>query len=249
MDADRQPCPTPGSSTELTILATTPIKLSAHVTSKKHSRTLSDPHSTHKGRHTQRALHTIPLNYSDDDAREAYLDSIGALADADAESDFDMSDTAKMEILPQPMPPPKPAPGQAIAIRAKSEKRKRLAEASPKPSRNRRTYFSIHDYEPLPNERTAIRVLHLFPNRVSDAVPLCELVVLASGLQDQVKYEALSWCWGTERRTAEIQLRTVEDLPLIKKVQSNLVDALKALRYATRLRVLWIDALCINQDE
>jgi hypothetical protein len=34
-----------------------------------------------------------------------------------------------------------------------------------------------------------------------------------------------------------------------RTVTRNLFDALKALRYADKTRLLWVDALCINQDD
>jgi hypothetical protein len=145
-------------------------------------------------------------------------------------------------------------------VRAVSDGQKIRFQLQPKRLRNwqppERVYFSIHDYEALPRQRNAIRVLHLFPNADSSAVPLCELVVLKDDLQNQTRYEALSWCWGTKKSTAKIHIRTNRGftdasryITLVRKIQSNLADALKALRHSTKIRVLWIDALCINQDE
>ncbi|ERF68824.1 hypothetical protein EPUS_06268 [Endocarpon pusillum Z07020] len=57
------------------------------------------------------------------------------------------------------------------------------------------------------------------------------------------EYEALSYFWG-EGRGCEIALN---GRPF--KVTSNLFSALQQLRLEDRDRVLWIDAICINQDD
>jgi len=58
------------------------------------------------------------------------------------------------------------------------------------------------------------------------------------------QYEALSYVWGDPPSTAEISVNghTI-------KVRQNLEDALLALRLSDTERVMWIDALCINQDD
>lgn len=64
----------------------------------------------------------------------------------------------------------------------------------------------------------------------------------------QYPYEALSWCWGTAGKSAEIRIQRNRKT-YIKKVSPNLVAAMKALRYPDRSRFLWIDMVCIDQDE
>jgi hypothetical protein len=55
-------------------------------------------------------------------------------------------------------------------------------------------------------------------------------------------YEALSYEWGPKPHESPI---TVNDIPL--EISSNLSSALYQFRYHNRDRILWTDALCINQ--
>jgi Heterokaryon incompatibility protein (HET)/Clr5 domain len=60
----------------------------------------------------------------------------------------------------------------------------------------------------------------------------------------ETPYEALSYNWGdlTRRRTIMVNKKA-------EQITNNLYDAIKALRYPNRTRVLWIDAICINQRD
>ncbi|KAG8529170.1 uncharacterized protein KY384_005805 [Bacidia gigantensis] len=69
----------------------------------------------------------------------------------------------------------------------------------------------------------------------------------------ECSYEALSWCWGTSKPTGRIIIREArkgrkDDIRLEKKVTPDLVAALKALRHQKTDRFLWIDQICIDQD-
>lgn len=57
-------------------------------------------------------------------------------------------------------------------------------------------------------------------------------------------YEALSYAWGNESYKCGISIdgRTLS-------VTENLQNALTQLRYATRPRTLWVDAICLNQND
>ncbi|KAG8161871.1 hypothetical protein KVR01_008858 [Diaporthe batatas] len=62
-----------------------------------------------------------------------------------------------------------------------------------------------------------------------------------------VEYEALSWCWGQEVKDRAI--RILENGKYYRlAVTRDLTLALKYLRHPHEERILWIDALCINQD-
>ncbi|KAK5123138.1 hypothetical protein LTR85_003336 [Meristemomyces frigidus] len=58
----------------------------------------------------------------------------------------------------------------------------------------------------------------------------------------KIEYETLSYVWGSTARTQPI---SVDGLPY--NVTINLHDALRRLRSATDARVVWIDAICIDQ--
>ena len=66
--------------------------------------------------------------------------------------------------------------------------------------------------------------------------------------ENEIKYEALSWCWGTEDPIYAIQIE-YRGTTYKKKVTRELALALKYLRLPDKERTLWIDAICINQDD
>jgi Heterokaryon incompatibility protein (HET) len=97
------------------------------------------------------------------------------------------------------------------------------------------------EYPPLNKQDTAIRLVHL-DLATERAMPVqCHLEVVE--LRTKPTYEALSWSWGDRNSTGEILVDGQLWL-----VSANLVEALRYLRYPDRERVLWIDALSINQD-
>jgi hypothetical protein len=67
--------------------------------------------------------------------------------------------------------------------------------------------------------------------------------MVVSVLEDNVPFEALSYTWGDPTPIASIQLDGSQ-LPLAV----NLESALKCLRYTNMSRLIWIDALCIDQQ-
>ncbi|KAI0150179.1 heterokaryon incompatibility protein-domain-containing protein [Xylariaceae sp. FL1272] len=86
---------------------------------------------------------------------------------------------------------------------------------------------------------TCIRMITLHPGDLDDPIS-CELSV--EPLNDLPPFEALSYSWG------DPELRT----PIIVsgqafKVTVNLATALHYLRYPDRPRLLWVDAICIDQ--
>ena len=61
-------------------------------------------------------------------------------------------------------------------------------------------------------------------------------------------YEALSYYWGSGNASLKIKIYT-PGFPETLLVRSNLHAALNQLRLPDRPRELWIDAVCINQDD
>ena len=58
-------------------------------------------------------------------------------------------------------------------------------------------------------------------------------------------FVAVSWTWGSEpSKTATITLDG-----RVHTVRKSLHEALEALRFAVEPRILWIDAVCINQND
>ena len=100
-----------------------------------------------------------------------------------------------------------------------------------------------HQYS-TPLYQDSIRLLKLLPaSNDADDNPL------SCGLEDcrlsaNPSYEALSYTWG-QPIFPEI-LHTDNG---ILKITENLTLALRRLRFKERVRYLWIDAVCINQND
>jgi hypothetical protein len=95
-------------------------------------------------------------------------------------------------------------------------------------------------YRPLPQDGASIRLLVLLPSRPIDGRISCRLV--HQSLLDGTEYEALSYVWGNTSDTDNI-LVDDQEFP----INTNLFEALKALRKPDELRILWVDAICIDQ--
>ncbi|PMD41283.1 HET-domain-containing protein, partial [Hyaloscypha variabilis F] len=61
-------------------------------------------------------------------------------------------------------------------------------------------------------------------------------------------YEALSWCWGKAAANQVLRIHNGYGVFGLR-ISSNLKNALRALRGTTGVRRLWIDAVCINQQD
>lgn len=95
--------------------------------------------------------------------------------------------------------------------------------------------------------KSEIRVLDLSPSN-DDGTKLqrdgivCQLRTIS--LLDNPEYEALSYVWGSKSDTRDIVVNGIS-----LSVTKNLFEALENLRDAVWTRTLWIDALCINQED
>ncbi|KAI0115541.1 HET domain protein [Nemania sp. FL0031] len=99
-------------------------------------------------------------------------------------------------------------------------------------------------YHPLPSG--TIRLLQLMPHRDKCAPIECRLVdylLLDSGKRPH-PYEALSYVWGSPEKTRLVYLETG-----YLAITENLHVALLRLRNSTLSRIIWVDAICINQDD
>jgi hypothetical protein len=111
----------------------------------------------------------------------------------------------------------------------------------------------LSPYVALDKSHDAIRLLYLQPAPAETDTIICNLqpAVLPKDPNHGAlppydpDYEALSYVWGPEDDFGH-QV-TVNDVRV--NVRVNLWDALRTLRLAESVRVLWIDALCINQDD
>ncbi|KAK3933541.1 heterokaryon incompatibility protein-domain-containing protein [Diplogelasinospora grovesii] len=102
-------------------------------------------------------------------------------------------------------------------------------------------------YTPLPDG--SIRLLVLLPGRDADDPVRCQLVdytLRGSGDVPDL-YEALSYVWGGPEKPGSIFIGPGFSHRLA--TTASLHAALLRLRGRTVKRVLWIDAVCINQDD
>ena len=93
---------------------------------------------------------------------------------------------------------------------------------------------------PLDPSRRQIRLFHLEPSESihDQAEGFLEIV----SLDDNPQFEALSYAWGDPKITSTIKLHKVQ-----WEVTINLEAGLRHLRENVNERILWIDAICIDQ--
>jgi hypothetical protein len=100
---------------------------------------------------------------------------------------------------------------------------------------------NIYLSAPLHNIETQRRLIELLPGRDTDPITINLFAVDRSTIQP---YEALSYVCGS--RDADITI-LVNRKPFL--ISANLAQALYCLRLTESKRVLWVDALCINQAD
>jgi hypothetical protein len=115
-------------------------------------------------------------------------------------------------------------------------RRKRVVWAT-----NRVQDLATSVYLPLCTDRREIRLLTLSPGQFQDEI---HSSLSNFSLNECPPYEALSYVWGAGGFTRKI---FVSGLP--KHVTQNLEIALRHLRHVSQTRVLWVDAICINQRD
>ena len=94
----------------------------------------------------------------------------------------------------------------------------------------------------LDEKTNAIRVLDLSPGLLTDRLNGTLRVV---SLDSSPAYEALSYTWGQPIEEKSICINKLYNI----NIRENLFNALKRLRGRVAKRTLWIDAICIDQDD
>lgn len=98
-------------------------------------------------------------------------------------------------------------------------------------------------YVSLQGESRKFRLLILEPSTDRLAPVRCTLNQ-ASFDDDDLKYTALSYVWGDPLDTTPVLVNGIE-----RQITLNLESALRHIRKASCAVVLWVDALCINQED
>lgn len=91
---------------------------------------------------------------------------------------------------------------------------------------------------------TKIRLIELHPGGFESSIIFeCHVITLDGQHQP---YEALSYTWG-DAHANDKEIISVGETDV--SVTGNLAHALRALRHKDAKRWLWIDAVCINQND
>jgi hypothetical protein len=99
----------------------------------------------------------------------------------------------------------------------------------------------LYQYEPL--RKGEIRLLALEPAAsVLDSAVTCSLKHVS--IEDDIEYGSLSYVWGDPGNVTPVACDGGEI-----NVTVNLHSALRHLRYTEQVRILWVDAICINQSD
>jgi hypothetical protein len=103
-------------------------------------------------------------------------------------------------------------------------------------------------YRPLERARREIRLLQILP-RHSEAVNAddadsIQCALEHASLDDKPEFQALSYTWGDASRVRKITLNGA-----VVTVTENLELALRHLQSGSLVKRLWVDAICINQQD
>lgn len=102
---------------------------------------------------------------------------------------------------------------------------------------------STFEYKSFDLERPALRQLRLKGARDSEEDIECEIIQAYLDTQDVPDYEAISYTWGDTTSSHKILLDGFDFF-----VPLNLFSVLGDVRRQYVDRILWVDAICINQD-
>lgn len=98
----------------------------------------------------------------------------------------------------------------------------------------------LYEYSPL--AANSIRLIYVAPRKEEDPAGRCEIKTYA--LENLPSFEALSYTWGVPEFTHQV-LVGGKRLP----ITANLAGALDRIRHETETKVIWIDAISINQND
>jgi hypothetical protein len=122
-----------------------------------------------------------------------------------------------------------------------------------------------YEYKPLASGKE-IRLLQVLPGRGSGHIEI-EIFIVDFEPSTPPEYEALSYTWGSTNNRRKIkvhhgprekirglfrlalQFRSPRKKASTLAVTRNLESALRHLRLPDKGRILWIDAICINQND
>ncbi|KAL7786318.1 heterokaryon incompatibility domain-containing protein [Trichoderma ceciliae] len=153
------------------------------------------------------------------------------------------------------------------------KRRSTSTSSPPRAAKKAKRAAKTHRYQPLDHVLREIRLLRLSPGKPGSRISAKLLTV---SLNDEPVYDALSYCWGAARPTYDIHIHvnTTDDgdgdadddthataaaaaaagddsneSVVSFPVGRNLRKALDDLRHQDHPRLIWTDAICINQQD
>lgn len=102
--------------------------------------------------------------------------------------------------------------------------------------------FCRYNYKPLNRNNREIRLIELHPSEQVSSQVRCS--IFTTTLDNAPEYKAFSYCWGnvSDPRTIKLNDATLS-------TTSKLYSALERLGQRSGIRHLWVDAICINQED
>ena len=100
---------------------------------------------------------------------------------------------------------------------------------------------SFAEYSPLNANQKEFRLLDLYPGKFEGRIR-CSTRRASLGGHTKPEYETISYCWGDVNERASIKLNGQN-----VSVPASAAAALRRVRMSKRNRVVWVDAVCIDQ--
>lgn len=102
--------------------------------------------------------------------------------------------------------------------------------------------MSVYTKLPLAGDSDVFRLLTIRPSEDLDSIICCDLSL--ARLSEKPPYEAITYRWGPESPMVAITVNGE-----FMSIRESLHAILQAFRMSTEPRVVWVDGLCINQDD
>ena len=104
--------------------------------------------------------------------------------------------------------------------------------------------FKTYQHNKLTSS-TLFRLTTLIAGAWSDDLQ-CEIDTIE--IDENLAYEAVSYVWGPLEVRSSIQVLCRDDTSELE-IPRNLASALRRFRDLSSNRILWVDSICINQDD